>query len=63
LNKLFKLGEERLQKDMSVERLIKHLRDLRILVKEEMMNDEKKFKIENNPKNIIDIESGEDEFI
>lgn len=48
---------------MSVERLIKHLRDLRILVKEEMMNDEKKFKIENNPKNIIDIESGEDEFI
>jgi hypothetical protein len=46
---------------MSVERLIKHLRDIRILFKHEILNDEKKFRIENNYKNVIDIDSDEDE--
>jgi hypothetical protein len=46
---------------MSIERLIKHLRDIRILVKHEILNDEKKFRIENNYKNVIDIDSEQEE--
>lgn len=45
---------------MSIERLIKHLRDVRILFKHEILNDVKRFRIENNYKNVIDIDS-EDE--
>lgn len=45
LKKLYDLGSKRLEKDMSFERIIKHLRDMRVYMKHSVLNDELKFQI------------------
>ena len=59
LRKLKSRGEERLEKEMSLERIIKYLRDIRIYVKEKILanDDLLQFEIQHNHKNVIDLES------
>ena len=42
---------------MSIERIIKHLRDIRILMKKKFFDKEIRFKIEHSYQNFINLES------
>ena len=43
LYKLYEEGSERLETDLSLEKLIKHLRDIKVLVKNQLMDDDIRF--------------------
>ena len=45
LHTLFQKGEQQIEKDFSIEKIIKNLRDLKIAVKSEMLTDELKLKV------------------
>ena len=45
LQTLFQKGEQQIEKDFSIEKIIKNLRDLKIAVKSEMLTDELKLKV------------------
>ena len=45
LHTLFQKGEQQIEKDFSIEKIIKNLRDLKIVVKSEMLTDELKLKV------------------
>lgn len=49
-----------LEKDFSIEKLIKNLRDLKLAVKKEIMNDDMRLKIQHLPRNIIDLDLSDD---
>jgi len=60
LKKLIKVGLERMEKDMNIERLIKNLRNIKIFFKlSQFLNNEDKFKIQYNHKNVINLDSDE----
>lgn len=56
LLKLYNHAAYRISNDLNVVRLIKNLRDLRILVNAEMMNRKTKFFIDHSKKNVINLE-------
>ena len=43
LHRLYQVGQERLNEDLSIERIIKSLRDMRILIKNKFLDDDLKF--------------------
>lgn len=49
-----------LQKDFSIEKLIKNLRDLKLALKKEIMNDHLRLKIQHLPRNLIDLDLSDD---
>ena len=56
LIKLYNMGAERIEADTSMEKLVKTLRDIKILVKNQFMDEDLKFQIQQNHKNVIDLE-------
>lgn len=56
LDKLYKLGTKRLDEDLSIERIVKGLRDVKILVKQQFLDEKLKFEIYHNRKNVLDLE-------
>jgi hypothetical protein len=60
LRKLYDDGLERFETELGVERIIKQSRDLRIFVFQNLVNEELKYKIQHNFKNVIDINSDPD---
>lgn len=56
LMKLYKLGQERLHNDLSMEKMVKSIRDMKILLKNKFLDDDLKFQIYHNRKNVIDLE-------
>jgi hypothetical protein len=57
LLKLYHEAEQKINEDLNVVKLIKNLRDMRILVNSHLMDRKTKFQIEHSKKNIINIES------
>ena len=45
---LFRRGEYKLQKDFSIEKVIKNLRDLKLAIKSEMLNPDLKLQIQHD---------------
>jgi len=56
MNMLYKLGKERIQKELDVSKLVKNLRNLKILVKNSFLNEKIGFMIYHSRKNILDID-------
>ena len=61
LMKLYDDGTDRLDTELGVERILKHLRDLRIYVNHNLLDEQAKFNIQHNFKNVIDVEKSTDE--
>jgi hypothetical protein len=57
MNKLYKLGKNRLQSEFNISKLIKNLRYLKILIKNSFMNEKINFMIYHYNKNILDIDA------
>lgn len=57
LIKLYNEADEKICNDLNVVKLIKNLRDLRIMVNSTMMDRMTKFQIDHSKKNVINIES------
>jgi hypothetical protein len=53
LKRLISEGKKRITKDLSLEKIIKNLRILKILAQEKLKDDELKFLVHHNPKNVI----------
>ena len=53
---MIKKGKERLSNDLSIEKIIKHLRDIKLIVKTQIMDEKLKFKIQYDKNNFIDID-------
>lgn len=51
-----------LEKDFSIEKLIKNLRDLKLLIKSQVMTQELRLNIQYQPRNLIDLDISSDEF-
>jgi len=57
MNRLYKLGKNRLQSEFNISKLIKNLRYLKILIKNSFMNEKINFMIYHSNKNILDIDA------
>ena len=57
LLRLFNQGKDKIQYELNIIKIIKNLKDLRILVKNKFLDDETRLQIKHNQKNIINIES------
>ena len=53
---MYKKGVDRLEKELCIEKAVKNIRDMKILIKSKFMTEEEKFKVMHNFKNIIDLE-------
>jgi hypothetical protein len=60
LQKLLEKGKERIQKDLNIEQIVKSLRDIKIFVRNNCMDEKHKFQIQHNPKTVIDLESSDE---
>lgn len=54
--RLKKRGSQQISKELNVLKIIKSLRDLKILIKSKMLDTETKFEIAHSSKNVIDID-------
>eukprot|EP00356_Strombidium_inclinatum_P016887 CAMPEP_0170510440 /NCGR_PEP_ID=MMETSP0208-20121228/65770_1 /TAXON_ID=197538 /ORGANISM="Strombidium inclinatum, Strain S3" /LENGTH=261 /DNA_ID=CAMNT_0010793905 /DNA_START=940 /DNA_END=1725 /DNA_ORIENTATION=+ len=54
---LYKKGKKLLNEDLSIEKLIKSLRDIKIFMKKHWLDDRRRFEIQHNPRNIIDLDN------
>lgn len=54
--KLFENGSKRLEKDMSLEQIIRYLRDTRVYMKSKILNRRLKFDIQHSHKSVIPID-------
>ena len=61
LHKLYHEGEERLERDLSVEKIIKDLRMIKAIVKQKFQNENTKMLLNIHPNNVIDLELSEDD--
>ena len=53
----FRLGQERLEKELDIVKLIRHLRDLRVLTREMRHEDDLKYRLTIMGKNVLKIDS------
>jgi hypothetical protein len=51
----------KIEGDLNVVKIIKHLRELRVLVLNDKLNDAVKFQIDHNKENILDLENSHDD--
>jgi len=54
--RLKKRGASQINKELNILKIIKSLRDMKILMKSKMLDRETKFEIAHNDKNVIDID-------
>lgn len=57
----YKLGKERVEKELNISKLVKNLRNLKILIKNSFLNDKIGFMIYHSRKNTLDIDIENDE--
>ena len=58
---LYDEGCDRFDTELGVERILKNLRDLRIYITQELMDEKAKFNVQHNFKNVIDVEKQNEE--
>ena len=56
---LYKKGSERIEQELSFEKMIKSIRDMKILIKKEILNEDLKFQIQHAEKNVINLEGSD----
>lgn len=56
LKKLLEVGQKRIERDLSIENIVKSLRDIKILLRNNLMDHETQFQIQHDHKNVIDLE-------
>lgn len=61
LLKLYNMGTSKLEKDLSVEKLVRSIRNQKILVKKTITDDDLAFQIQHSHKNVLDLDSDENE--
>lgn len=61
MNMFYKLGKERVEKELNISKLVKNLRNLKILIKNSFLNDNIGFMIYHSRKNTLDIDIENDE--
>mmetsp|Transcript_34672 Transcript_34672/g.53115 ORF Transcript_34672/g.53115 Transcript_34672/m.53115 type:complete len:106 (-) Transcript_34672:312-629(-) len=59
-NRLLREGEDRLESDFRIEKVIKHVRDLRAHYKQVDRTPAREFDIQTHPKNVINLDSDYD---
>jgi hypothetical protein len=57
---LWNSAQKKIENDLDVVRIIKHLRELRIALSNQMINEKMKFQINHHHKNVINIENEDD---
>ena len=61
LLKLYYIAEERINKEMNMVKLIKGLRNIKILMKNSMMSKDVRFQLEHVDKNVINLDTSSDD--
>jgi hypothetical protein len=61
LRTLYRVGADRIESDLSIERIVKNLRDIKIMLKNSVKDPSTKFKVQHDLKNCIDVDLDEDE--
>lgn len=61
--KLLDIAEKKIEGDLNVVKIIKHLRELRVLVLNDKLNDAVKFQIDHNKDNILDLENSDNDSV
>ena len=56
LLRLYEQSNEKLEKELDVDKLLKQLRDLRIYAKSQVLSSREKFQIQYHHKNVIDLD-------
>ena len=64
LKYMFKMGKEKLETDLNIDRILRSVSDLKCYVKKKLMDENFKLKVQNNPEKVVHIHSSEetDEF-
>ena len=57
LDRLFEIGEAQLEKEMDMVKIIRSLRNLKVFIKDRVMDEKTKLDIYHSAKNIINIDS------
>lgn len=57
MNLLYKLGKKRMRSELNISKLVKNLRNLKILIKNSFLNDKISYMIYHSLKNTLDIDS------
>jgi len=60
LDTMYKKGEEKLEKDMNLDRILRKLREIHLTLKNNFWNKEMRFLNENYKKNVIQIDETEE---
>jgi hypothetical protein len=61
--KVLNEGKERIEKELNIVKIMKSVRDIKILMKHSMMSPDVRFQVAHSVKNFIDIEIDSDEEI
>ena len=59
LKKLLKKGREKLHEEVDIIKILKELRDLKVIIKHSLMNPEIKFQIQHTEENLIDLDESD----
>ena len=54
--KLYEVGVEQIDAEMDISRITKYIRDIRIYMKQKVLDDHIKFQIQHNHKNVINLD-------
>ena len=54
---MYKKGKEKIETDLNIDKFLKTIRDLKVVVKQQLMDSQLNYKVQHNPKNLIDLES------
>jgi len=57
LQKLYEEGQDKLEAEMNMVKIIRNLKFLRILMKKYVADEEMQYDIRHNPKNVIDLDA------
>ena len=60
LKKLYESGQERIEKDFSIDRIIRKVKVMNYYLKKKVWNEENLYEIENCDKNVIELDTGSD---
>ena len=53
MTKMLQKTGMKLERDASIERIIKHIRDVKLILKSQLLNEELRFKVQYNKNNVV----------
>jgi len=59
LKKLFVIGSQKIKSELNIVKIVKDLRNLKILIKNSLMDSQMKFQIQHAEENLIDLDESE----